>query len=336
MDVFGESAARTAAKRWGFGPTAQLSLLCISENATYLVTDPESGARSVLRLNRPGYHSRRAIESELAWTAALRRESVVATPAALRTLQGTRVAILEEAAGRHGVMFTFAEGTEPAPGSLPSGMAAIGEIAARLHAHSRRWTPPKGFERFRWDLPAALGDAHGPGRWGDWRDAEPAAMMVLEAAQASVVATLTGYGQAPDRFGLIHGDLRAANLLLDGATDSDSEADAITVIDFDDCGMSWYGYDIAAALSFLEHRPELAELTAEFLAGYRRLATFHQVDVEALPALIMLRRLQLLAWSVSHAHTEMVLSLGPDFVELSADVAERYLSGTLLGNRQDL
>jgi Ser/Thr protein kinase RdoA (MazF antagonist) len=330
MNVFSESTARAAAAQWGFGPATQLTLLCISENATYLLTDPDSGARGVLRLNRPGYHARQEIESEIAWTAALRREGVVTTPAVLRTVQGERVAVLDEGAGRHGVLFTFAEGIEPARDSLPTGMGAIGEIAARLHAHSRRWTRPPGFERFTWDLPAAFGDARGPGRWGDWRDADPPSIRTLEAAQASVMATLTDYGQTAERFGLIHGDLRAANLLFD------SDTQTITVIDFDDCGLSWFGYDVAAAVSFLEHRPELEELTSEFLTGYRRLAEFSRADAQALPALIMLRRLQLLAWSATHATTEMVLSLGPDFADLTVEVADRYLSGTLLGSCQDL
>jgi Ser/Thr protein kinase RdoA (MazF antagonist) len=332
VDVFSESTARQAATQWGFGPTAQLALLCISENATYLVTDPASGTRGVLRLNRPGYHSRQAIESELAWTTTLRREGVVTTPTALRTLGGSRVAILDEGASRHAVMFTFAEGVEPAAGSLQAEMPSIGQIAARLHTHSRRWTRPAGFERFSWDLTAAFGDAGTPGRWGDWRDAEPDAVAVLAAAQSSVVASLTDYGRAPERFGLIHGDLRAANLLLDRACDGTT----ITVIDFDDCGLSWYGYDVAAAVSFLEHRPELSELAAGFLTGYRQLAAFDRADLEALPALIMLRRLQLLAWSATHADTEMVLSLGPDFATQTAEVAERFLARTLLGNRQDL
>jgi Ser/Thr protein kinase RdoA (MazF antagonist) len=330
MKPFSEPAARDAAAHWGFGPDTDLRLLCISENATYLVTDPATGAQGVLRLNRPGYHSRRAIESELEWTAALRRDRVLATPAWWPTRSGARVALLEAgAAARHAVMFAFAPGTEPEPGTVSGGMPAIGEIAARLHAHARQWARPEGFSRFAWDLPAALGDGRQPGRWGDWRAGDdPEFAPVLEAAQKAVVAILTAYGRRPERFGLIHGDLRAANLLFDA--NSRTGDTGVTVIDFDDCGMSWFGYDLAAAVSFLEHRPELAELVAGFLEGYRRRAVFSSDDVAVLGALIMLRRLQLLAWSASHADTEMVRSLGTDFGESSGEVAGRFLSGTLL------
>ncbi len=319
-DVFGESAARAAASHWGYGPDAELALLCISENATYLVTDPDTGDRAVLRLNRPGYHPRKAIESELAWTAALRREGVVRTPASLPTRSGARVAVLST--DRHAVMFTFASGSEPDAAVLGTAMPSVGAIAARLHAHARGWTRPEGFTRFAWDLAAAFGDGCRPGRWGDWRAGATRELSVLETAEASVVSQLNGYGYAPDRFGLIHGDLRAANLLLD--------EDRVTVIDFDDCGLSWYAYDLAASLSFLEHRADLPELAAGLLAGYRSVGRLTASDLSVLPALIMLRRLQLLAWSASHAQTHMVRSLGPNFAEQTAEVAERYLAGTLL------
>ena len=60
-----EAFARAALTQYGIGPDATLSLLNISENATYQVDDPASGKRTVLRIHRPGYHSRAAIESEL-------------------------------------------------------------------------------------------------------------------------------------------------------------------------------------------------------------------------------------------------------------------------------
>ena len=44
---------------------------------------------------------------------------------------------------------------------------------------------------------------------------------------------------------MIHGDLRLANLLVDGETTK--------VIDFDDCGFGWLMYDCATTVSFFEH-----------------------------------------------------------------------------------
>jgi Ser/Thr protein kinase RdoA (MazF antagonist) len=331
--VFGEVAAREAAAQWGYGPGADLELLGVSENATYLLRE---GGRepAVLRLNRPGYHRRDEIASELAWTAALRQAGVVRTPRAIPTNAAEPLARLPPRGTdlpRHAVLFAYARGEHPAddPRARLAEMAEIGAIAARLHAHARSWNPPPGFCRFSWDLSAALGDGPAqPGRWGDWRiglgNTERA---VVQRAESQVRQALSTYGCAPARCGLIHADLRAANLLTDISPSGERR---VTVIDFDDCGPSWFFYDLAASMSFLEHHRELPALVSNWLAGYRQSASVAAADLAALPSLVMLRRLQLQAWSSSHADTEMVHSLGPSFAAETMDVADRYLGARLL------
>ena len=281
----------------------------------------------MLRLNRPDYHGYEAIVSELAWTGALREAGVVRTPRWIPTLAGEPVARLTTGPAstpRHAVLFSYARGGHP-----EAGLGEIGDLAARLHAHARSWRPPARFCRFSWDLAAALGGGGQPGRWGDWRvDVAGAERGVVEAAESRVRQLLTAYGTAPSRYGLIHADLRAANLLSEG---DGSRAAAFDVIDFDDCGYSWFLYDLAASVSFLEHRRELPALIGGWLEGYRRTANVAAADLAVVPSLIMLRRLQLQAWSSSHADTEMVRSLGTAFTAGTVEVAERYLSGTLLG-----
>ena len=63
---------------WDVPMDATARLINLSENATHIVESP-SGHRSVLRLHREGYHSRLAIECEIAWMAALDREGGVET-----------------------------------------------------------------------------------------------------------------------------------------------------------------------------------------------------------------------------------------------------------------
>lgn len=60
--------ARNAAvlDQYGFGPYSWLEIFSISENATYRVSDPDSGRVVVLRLSRPGERSRAEILSEIA------------------------------------------------------------------------------------------------------------------------------------------------------------------------------------------------------------------------------------------------------------------------------
>ena len=58
-----------------------------SENQTFLV-ETERRGRFTLRVHRPGYQSRPAIESELAWMAALRRDTDVPIPEPLPGADG--------------------------------------------------------------------------------------------------------------------------------------------------------------------------------------------------------------------------------------------------------
>jgi Ser/Thr protein kinase RdoA (MazF antagonist) len=108
-----------------------------------------------------------------------------------------------------------------------------------------------------------------------------------------------------------------ANLLVEGTRTK--------VIDFDDSGFSWYLYDLGTALSFIEHRPDVPELVAAWLTGYRKVAALSAEDEAEIPTFIMLRRLLLVAWIGSHAETELARSQGVPFTEGACMLADRYL-----------
>ena len=129
---------------------------------------------------------------------------------------------------------------------------------------------------------------------------------------------LAAYGQGNDRFGLIHCDLRLANLLIDG--------DAVKVIDFDDCGFSWFMYDAATPVSFYEHEPQVPDLIDAWKTGYRRVLDLAAADEAEIPTFVMLRRLLLLAWIGSHSETELAKSMGLDYTNGTTGLCETYLS----------
>src|ERR1039457_4424095 len=81
--------AQQATTRYGCHPAATVRLLNVSENATYLVDDPDQEP-SILRVHRLGYHTGLEIESELAWMDALRAEAGVRTPRGLAAADGRR------------------------------------------------------------------------------------------------------------------------------------------------------------------------------------------------------------------------------------------------------
>src|SRR5215475_16150049 len=90
--------ARDALAAYGGHPGASVELLNVSENATFLVSDPDAGP-SVIRVHRLGYHTEREIESELAWMDALRAEAGVRTPRVLPAAGGRRVVTVPEPGG---------------------------------------------------------------------------------------------------------------------------------------------------------------------------------------------------------------------------------------------
>ena len=295
-------------------------LINVSENATYLVEAPD-GFKSILRVHRENYHTRNAIGCEHAWSQALNEEGVVKTPDILigkdgSTIQTTSIEGLPSE--RHLVMFEFVDGKEPDQGiDLVPSFEELGEIAAHTHNHSISWKRPDNFERLIWDLDTVFGPNS---TWHDWRDAPNmtgSIKSVLEKTQLAVTERLQRYGKDPGRFGLIHADMRLANLLIsDGTT---------RLIDFDDCGLGWFMYDFAAGISFIEDDPQVPALKDAWVRGYRKARQLSDEDETEIDTFIMLRRLALLAWIGSHIEVDTAIELAPTFAPVTRDLAEKFL-----------
>ena len=317
------SLAVAALAHYQLPADAQPRLISLSENAIYRVDSAGSNRRWALRIHREGYHSRNAIASELAWLTALRRDGAALTPKPVAGRDGSLVQVISHPmvpGVRHIVLFEWEEGEEPdvERQDLREPFEVLGEIAAQMHVHVRRWPKPAGFERLTWDFETSLGNCP---HWGAWRHGAglTAELDVLFGRTVECIGRrLEAFGTSPERFDLIHGDMRLANLLIDGETTK--------VIDFDDCGFSWLMYDCATAVSFFEHRPEVPELIRSWVRGYRRVITLPQEDEEEIPTFVMLRRLLLVAWIGSHSETPLAQSMGADYTRGTAPLCERYLA----------
>jgi Ser/Thr protein kinase RdoA (MazF antagonist) len=314
------ACARNALRAYRCHPDAEITLLNVSENATFLVSDPDAGP-SVLRVHRLGYHTEQEIASELAWMDALRAEAGVRTPRVLPAADGRRVIEVPEPGGqaaRNVVRFEFLPGTEPGPDPDRKHFEQLGEITARMHRHARTWARPPGFARFHWDYDAAFGSQARWGRWQDGIGVGPAERRILKKLDDTLKARLAEFGQDEQRYGLVHADTRLANLLVhDGS---------VAVIDFDDSGFSWYLYDLGTAVSFFEHEPEVPGLVDGWLTGYRKAAELSAADEAEIWTFILFRRLLLVAWIGSHRGVDIAAELGAGYTQGSCDLAETYLS----------
>lgn len=296
---------------WHETRDGRATLINLSENHTFRVDAPTG--TTVLRLHRPGYQTAASIRSELAWLQALRTETdlPVVTP-----LPGIDGELLQELTpGQYAVLFAFEAGRELEQGTAAL-FATLGRFAAIAHRHAEAWQRPTGFVRPVWTTQSML---QPDGLWGDWRRAPGATAVrdLLEVTEARLVRDLSAYGRAQDRFGLIHADMRLANLLLDG--------DRTVLLDFDDCGTGWFLYDLAAALSFIETRPEAGELQDAWLSAYTSIRPLSAADLAIIPAMILLRRMVLLAWIGTHAETALAQSQAPHFAGGTAALARAWL-----------
>jgi Ser/Thr protein kinase RdoA (MazF antagonist) len=318
-----EQMVNAALPRWQLSSATRVSVLNLSENATFALYCPRSDRELVLRVHRIGYSGAQEIRSELAWIEALRNESIVETVTPIAGRDGEYVQLLASPGGRaarHAVAFERLAGSEPDPaGDAAYWFGRLGELTARMHTHARGWQRPADFCRKRWHLPAMLGpDAF----WGPWRAASGLTAQgraIIERAAALIERRLARFGDGPERFGLIHADLRLANLLVDG--------DHLRIIDFDDCGFSWFLYDFATAVSFIEDHPALPELMAAWIDGHGRVAALSREEVEEIPTFIVLRRIVLSAWLASHSEVPAARQFGSTYTDGTVMLAQRLLDG---------
>lgn len=313
--------ATLATSKYALPEQLGVSLINLSENATYKI-EAMNGKKWALRIHRAGYHSQDAIASELAWLIDLRGKGVVVTP---KPVVGKNGEIIQnifypQLGERRVVLSEWEAGYEPGIGeNLEKPFELLGEVTARMHAHAKQWQRPKFFQRFTWDFATSLGDIKP--HWGRWQDGMgvDAQNQRLFARTVSVIEKrLNNYGKSNERFGLIHCDLRLANLLIDGS--------AVKVIDFDDCGFGWYMYDAATPVSFYEHDPKVPSLLEAWKQGYRKVATLSKEDEAEIPTFIMFRRLLLVAWIGSHCETDLAKSMGVEYTKGTTTLCEYYLT----------
>ena len=189
------------------------------------------------------------------------------------------------------------------------------------------WKESRNLDRPVWDSEAILGES---GLFGNWRlcgELSEAGRGLLVETCVEIRRRLQQYGRDDRNFGLIHTDLRAANLLVEG--------ELLKVLDFDDCGFGWHLFDLAASFSFIEDRPEVPGWTREWLEGYTNILHLEQRDYDMIPTFLMARRIQLLAWITSHDDSEPVKVYEKGFAERTVTMAKAYYSNSTMFSKNN-
>ena len=309
---------------WGFSPSADVALLTYSENATFTVQG--NGEKRVFRVYRPLYHSNDEILAELQFMQRVEQQGNIILPHIYKTLNDEYfLSINADGFDWRMVCFSFIEGIEPKiSDNLPQWFEKLGGLAAQLHQITKNWPHvpqddahrQSRFTRKNWTYQTMIGQN---AYWGNWRAArlDDKGKALLEICDARLKKACEEIEEKGTKLALLHADLRLANLLICG--------NDLAIIDFDDCGFSWLGLDFANAISFIEHEPIIDELQDQWLNGYAKISEPDKNMIESLPHLIMMRRVQLTAWLMSHNETPTAIELNDQFAATTVNLAQTYL-----------
>lgn len=285
--------AAEAAAHWG--GSADLRLVAERENAVYAAQLP--GGRAALRLHRAGYQSAEAIRSELWWCAAL-ADAGVTVPRALPARDGALLHRLAD--GRLASAIAWVEGTAwgragevmaADRGDLDHRVAqfhAVGGMLAAFHTATDGLVLPEWFDRPSWDIDGLLGEAPLWGRWWEHPGLTASEAALLRATRDHLRTELDRHRMAGGDFGLVHADVLRENVLLAG--------DTPWLIDFDDSGFGFRGYDLGTVLSQCLSEPFLRDLASALVAGY---VAQRPLVLDLIPAFTLARCCASVGWAMS-------------------------------------
>lgn len=247
-----------------------LQLLAHHRQATFRVRSQVNRECYLLRYHQSDYGIPTNVRSEFHWLRSLRKHTGVPVPEPVATLEGEdvpRVAMNGVPDGLHCSMLRWLEGKRyfrrRGPGVRV--LREVGRIMAEMHRHAEGFVPPGEFQPPVWDYGRIFEDLP-PGTAEAEREIlDPNGRRLFRLAQQRVRRAMDSLGTGRDVFGMIHGDLIQANYII--------HAKQVRVIDFADCGLGYFLYDLGITLFGLWGLDEDESQRRAFLEGYRAVRT---------------------------------------------------------------
>lgn len=245
--------AEAALEAYGIAE-ARLTFLRYFANITYRIDLPGSLAHS--DHPSPYVHNRYLLRvllsshweyarGEMTWLAALSEEGGLPVPAPVPTLDGellVRISTPGVPEARIVSLMRWVAGRRFTTGYSPRHFQAWGRLVGQLHAFAAGWQPPEGFERFIWDWEGLLGGRGFSNTVEELVASMPARLQEpFQVVSQEAKTVMEALGKGPDAYGMVHGDMYPENILF--------KRGEVIPIDFEDCGFSYWLWDIAIALS---------------------------------------------------------------------------------------
>jgi Ser/Thr protein kinase RdoA (MazF antagonist) len=307
------------------------TLLSFNKNVEFLIEDKKSGFYTLLRVSRPGHHTKEELLSEIRWIRELEKRDF---PFMLEeVIPGIDDNFVQQIRLSNGdicycIMYAYLRG-RPLEGldsvELNAYFVKLGEITALLHQNAIQWDGTQTLSRKVIDFEALIGTHAQFGLWrhanGSSKDGVPISndlCLLFDRAADIIKQRLGHFGMSAARFGLIHADLTTSNVLL--------YKNRLALTHFEDCGFGWFLYDFASSVSFIDDDTLLPKLSAAWLEGYRRQRNISNEESSEMPTFVLLRRLNLLCRLVNGLDSATPFEYGKNFVRKTAMLAEKFLA----------
>lgn len=255
-----------------------------TETNTIFRVDDAAGRSFALRVGAPRQDTDVDVATELAWVAALNRETHLPVVHAFPNRNGDFMTIAGDAdvpEERRCVMFRWLPGAVLDDRATPGTYAELGKVAAGLAEHGQRWKPPPGLHPLVWDRifyyptePVVMFDPT------HRRVMTPARTKVFREVMDRAEAELTRLRDVQPR-GWLHGDLNPWNAMV--------YRGRVTVFDFEDVTVGPAVQDVATTLFYGRERDNYWELRRAFQEGYERVRPW-PVEYEGQLELLMAAR----------------------------------------------
>ena len=291
--------AEEAIKLWDV-EVESINLHLQSENTVYKV-EALDGSTYALRIHRKDYHDLDELNSEHLWTKSLSNAGLL-VPEAVVTKNGdtyASVSFLNSDEYRYVGLVKWIEGTilndlilDLEDKGVSDLYESLGKVVAKFHKATIAWEQPKGFKRHSFDVDGFLGDQPFWGRFWEAQNATISEREKLALIRKNMIETMSEFSKNINFFGMIHADLHSQNVLIQGKS--------LSVIDFDDAGFGWYGFDLAVAIW---DRLDFTATGCHFDIAYQSLKKGYLGErpdtgdiLETIPIFLLMRTLMIIRW----------------------------------------
>lgn len=311
----GPADLAAAARLYGVA-AADLQALGAFESDVYAFA--ADGAPRILKVIAPTHRTPELVQAEVDWLLAL-VEAGVSVSAPVPSVEGRYVELLPDT-GHVLVAFERAPGAvAPASTWTDEHLERWGRLLGRLQAHARTYAPPGPRRR-------PLAEHSYSSRLPELEADDPGFVAAARQVMDRAAPLLAEDGAGLDA-GLIHADLHSGNLLV--------HEDAVTAVDFDDCGYGSYAFDVAMPLYYSvrqlvrAHEGITYEAAAErfltpFLRGFTSVAPLPSGGGGAIDLALRLRQVELVA---ALRLKFLQAKDDPGLVQLMKDLRDRVVSG---------